>query len=1496
VDKISHKSIKKKLRNIILVLLMMLAAIPVSIYTAVRDPFVQTYTARTLAGLLSEELDTKITINSFFIDIDLSIQVNGLRIEDQNQRSMIWLESLNIRIFPADFRESLHINRLVLENAHINFIKYEGQEDLNLQFLTDYFGPNVVDSVAAEKPENNYIVTLDQLDIRNTGFRFWDQNKDEPGEIGIDYSHLNFSDINLVAKNISIHSDSYYAEISKLQVSDSSGVYLKNLSGELTSSPQLSQAKNLFVQTNNSRLNLDLLMTYQGYPAFLDFVDSVHLEAKIKPSHLYMADIGFFAPVMFDMTNAVDLSGAVSGYVSDFESKDFSFHYLDETIFLGDFSLKGLPDFYTSDISLKIDKLQVSAQDLRQFQLPGKIELALPEQLDAAGKANITGHFTGQYTDFIARADINTQAGNIKTDLKVRTSPKTGVISYSGHFITKKLQLGRLLQQEKTIGLLSLNASLKGEGIDLETAKLTIDGKINEIGLLENTYRDIDLSGELSEEHFSGWLSIVDEKLSLDFNGEINLGSETPIFNFVSEIKHADLAAMNLLHSDTVMLFKSNISANLIGMTLDELQGELSMSKTRYEDSRAVYFMDTLSLKVTSDALISKRYTLKTDFFDFDMGGLIDFKTLPSAFLYYLRNYVKIPGLSPKLAEVSEQDFYVSLEMKNSETLSNLLMPSVRIADNASLSGVFTTSDNLLNLSLKSDFVRAGDISLRNIQLRNISDFRDSRLNLSLSEVIFRDSTSIDTTVLGIERPKFIVQLQNDSILFNLTWKDQLAQTRNKGDIRAYFVPDTLFGGVLNINHAELLVNDSILTVNNENFIRFEKDKTAIHQLELSLGKQQIKLDGYAPMNESDTLDVLFENWDLSNFDMITRGLGFDLDGIITGDLQLSNLRNKPGFFSNLHLSKLHLNKEKLGEARILSTWNNTDESIYLNAQIINVGNVATNRMLNLSGFYYASRKADNIRFEMGLDNFRLKALSPLLKGLLSQVEGYASGNFLLDGSTEKPRLAGNLQLSRTSFKVDYLNTVYSLQHEFNIEPGIIALDNLILYDTTGNKAGVSGKITHEYLKNWRFDLRIDPNDFLALNTNRKMNDLFYGAAVVSGDVTIRGLLSDINLNITATTKRGTNMFIPLNNSSYVSENNFIIFVNNKETEDNSGYKPSLPKPAQNFNIFLNTFVTPDASLRIFLPQNMGDLVARGNGNIRMGVNATNDFTLLGDYFVQTGQFNFVFENLVRKRFELLEGGRISWTGDPLDAELDVKGLYRLKTSLSSLGIVLDSSSSIRNRVNVECIIHLQNQLFNPDISFKIRLPNVDEETQQMVFAVLDTTNTAMMTQQMISLLVLGSFSYAGGTNANLSSSYINVISNQLSSWLSQISKDFDVGVHYKPGDALSSDELEVALSTQLFNDRVTIDGNFGMINANSTSQNASNIVGDVDISVKITNDGRWRAKAFNHSNVSSFYYYNNFENYAPYTQGIGLSYRQEFDSFSELFRRKKKKSKNTTP
>jgi hypothetical protein len=201
--------------------------------------------------------------------------------------------------------------------------------------------------------------------------------------------------------------------------------------------------------------------------------------------------------------------------------------------------------------------------------------------------------------------------------------------------------------------------------------------------------------------------------------------------------------------------------------------------------------------------------------------------------------------------------------------------------------------------------------------------------------------------------------------------------------------------------------------------------------------------------------------------------------------------------------------------------------------------------------------------------------------------------------------------------------------------------------------------------------------------------------------------------------------------------------------------------------------------------------------------------------------------------------------------------------------------------------------LFNPDIRFSFALPGADPQVEQLVFSVIDTTNDALMTQQMISLLVLGSFSYSAIDNFSIGSTSFDMLSGQLSNWLSQISNDFDIGLHYRPGDNLTSEELEVALSTQLFNDRVTIDGNFGVINNRNTTQNASNIVGDFDISVKLTQDGRLLMKAFNHSNANNLITASSFDKYAPYTQGIGLSFRQEFDSFTDIFRKRNKKKKN---
>jgi hypothetical protein len=159
------------------------------------------------------------------------------------------------------------------------------------------------------------------------------------------------------------------------------------------------------------------------------------------------------------------------------------------------------------------------------------------------------------------------------------------------------------------------------------------------------------------------------------------------------------------------------------------------------------------------------------------------------------------------------------------------------------------------------------------------------------------------------------------------------------------------------------------------------------------------------------------------------------------------------------------------------------------------------------------------------------------------------------------------------------------------------------------------------------------------------------------------------------------------------------------------------------------------------------------------------------------------------------------------------------------------------------------------------------------------------MNQQMVSLLLMNSFSYAT-SSTNMSVSSVNIVTSQLSNWLSQISRDFDIGINYIAGDEINQDELEVALSTQFFDNRLIVDGNVGVMTSENTSQQeASNIVGDVNIEYKLRPDGRIRLRAFNRSNNI-----NTLDYYAPYTQGVGIFFTKEFDRFADIFKRQRKK------
>ncbi|MFO7979158.1 MAG: translocation/assembly module TamB domain-containing protein, partial [Bacteroidales bacterium] len=417
-------------------------------------------------------------------------------------------------------------------------------------------------------------------------------------------------------------------------------------------------------------------------------------------------------------------------------------------------------------------------------------------------------------------------------------------------------------------------------------------------------------------------------------------------------------------------------------------------------------------------------------------------------------------------------------------------------------------------------------------------------------------------------------------------------------------------------------------------------------------------------------------------------------------------------------------------------------------------------------------------------------------------------------------------------------------------------------------------------------NIMLQPENMAILNTTAAHNDLYYGKAFMTGLAHIHGPVNQIVMDISARTNRGTQIFLPLGYTGDVVENNFITFITKDTTVVAKALAPSeLSGVTLNFDLE----VTPDAEVQLIFDSQIGDIIrGRGTGNLKFEITSLGSFNMYGDYVIEQGDYLFTLQNLINKRFNIQQGGSIRWAGDPYDADIDLTAAYRLRTPLYDLMMEVDSSDTYRRRVPVETILVLKDKLFNPTITFDINLPGGDETIRETIERLITTEQE--MNRQVFSLLVLNRFmptstdQYNTALGYGVGSTSSELLSNQLSNWLSQISSDFDIGVNYRPGDEISSQELEVALSTQLFDDRVTIDGNIGVAGNHPASQRTSTLIGDVVVEIKITPEGKFRVKAFNRSNTFDLMNTN-----SPYTQGVGVFYRKEFDSLGDLLRNNKR-------
>ncbi len=1456
---------------------------------------IQTYAANMYVKSLAKKLSTNILIEKVNVDFFNEVNLHNVYVEDLKQDTLFYAKNIKVDIGFFSYKTRvIEIDKATVSDAFFNLKKYKNDTITNLQFLIDHFKSD-------SEEESSWGFAIDKTELKNVRFNYFDFNqKKQP--YGVDFNHLSLKGVNTKLSDIKLIDEGVDCNIEYLSLMDQSGFAIDTLSAQAQVAPSGIVAQNLKLITPNSDIDGNITFLTEEYASLANFIEAVKIKSFFQPTKLNFKDISYFAPGIEGVDKWINFNGEIKGTVDNLKTRKFSFITDDGTRFRGKTDISGLPNIEDMFMHIDVKEFITTKEKVETFPFPpfkDRKTISLPDNFRHLGAVRFKGNFTGFYHDFVAYGTVKTSLGSVSTDVSLKL--KDNKSTYTGKVKTDHFNLGKFFEVSKNLGTITMDVSIDGQGFTKEDIDATISGKINQVVVNGYEYNNVDVEGDFKNKVFEGYLAVKDENIEFDFNGNVNLANETPEYHFISNINNAKLAKLNLIDSRKKLKtrFSATVGVNLKGDHPDNFVGDIKILNANYQD-----LLDTIIVDSTMITSVMENDIRKINMF----SGLLDAELKGKFYFAEIGKFVNnffvryIPSQLDKSHQITNlsHDIDFNVHLHNSDLLSKIFFKKVDLSDHTIIDGHYNAQEHVLTIKGNSPFIDAYGMKIHHVNLNTQTNENKFNFNLTAQKIAQNDSITIHN---------FNVEsfMQYDSAQTSISWGGTEDSVQNNGDINIV----TRFEGFNSItgrfNSSRAYIAGKLWSIKPNNFIVIDTSMVQIKSLAILSKSQEILVDGKLSDNPSDQIDALLTNFDLGTLKNIIPSGVVELDGIVNGVASVTKKDNELLYTSDLEFDKFRLNRSLIGKGSLEALWNSASQALKINGKFYR-DHIPT---ILFNGYYYLDNPNDpNQSFDLTLQMHQteLSMFNEYIKDDISNLKGVVNANVKLTGNAKQPSLNGQITMQNASFTVNYLNTFYVAKHcQINIVPDMISFDNVEITDAKNNKAYANGTIFHTWFKDISIDVGLDAHNFFVLNTTELDNSLYHGKAYVTGFVDIGGYDKNLIIDADIKTEKNTVINIPLSDNQELEESTFIKFVD----KDSSNIKVEKHEDVDLTNIDLNfdMDITPDAQVRLVFDDKIGDVMrSTGSGHITLNVNNDGDLNMFGNYVIKDGDYLFTLQNVINKRFDIEEGGIIKWTGSPYDAEIDITAVYRLRARLYDLLINVDTSDVYKKRIPVDLKLRMQNEMMNPDISFDIVLPTADEDTKSKVRSVLYVSdreeNIQELNKQVFSLLVLNSFISPPGADAGYGHAGVGattsseLLSNQLSNWLSKISNDFDIGLNYRPGDELTSDEVELAVSTQFINDRFVLDANFGVggeQNVSSTStQNSNNLLGDVTIEYKISKDGKLRAKAFNNSNQFSFT-----NNNSAYTQGLGLSYKEEYDTGKEFwqkffgrFRRKKQKKK----
>ena len=1484
------KGLKQFLRKLLKWFAIFLLFLLIISYTIFKSNYVQTYICSKIGDYLSKKTETTITIEEVdFRPFDTFVFRNVLLL-DHKKDTMLFSSNFYFEINTYDIKKlDFDLDMVELSEAYLNIKTYQGETQSNLERFIKKLKNN-------KHPKNKL---TPQIQINNVEFKklrciIWNENIDLKNN-GIDFNHLDFTNVEFEASDLIFKEKSIELKTNLLAFKEVSGFELLGMSGEFLMNEKKALLNYLEFETDKTDIKGRIQLNYKSFNSFNNFYNEVVLDTYFEETKVSSNDVAYFFNSLNGLNQSITFEGVINGPVNNLNANSLKFSYGEQTHFEGEIEFNGLGVKENPEINAKISNLVTFESDIKNIPIPpfssGK-KVKTPKWMKNVGKMEFKGDFVGPASDFEAMGILTTNAGSIKSDVHFK-SDSLGKTKIIGKVLTTNFDLGKTISNPN-FGLISMNGELNALA-QFDNNRLIFSGKIPRLDFKGYSYSNIRMDGAISDKVFNGFISVEDDNLVFDFDGSVDFRiPKLQKYNFIAELKKANLRKVNWSLRDSSTQISAKLKVNMMGDQFEDLNGHVKLNNIVWKERGKSFEVDSFNLK----SLKSQNHEmiiLKSDIMNAKIEGVYNLNEIYPTILSVLSKEIPSIIKSTELKKgKGDNKFNFMIKLHDYTLINKLFTPNINLSKKTNLSGRFNDYKKSFSINFASDSVFIKNRMLHDVKLH--SNNRGKKL-----KIVGKSKFIQIVNKLGVENITINSSVKKNTLDYAVSYQNKSNEISN-GNFAGVINLSNLDTIKVNVLKSKFVHNDTLWQIDNSFSASISKKFISINNFNLHSRNQFLKIDGTSSSSNSDRMIFELENFRLKSLGYFWSTINLELEGNATGKLRLDGGFKNQVFFTDLSVLNLKLNDQKFGKLKMNTFFKKSNNVINVNVSIANKKNNLNN--LLITGEYYPFAEG-RIKMNANLQNTELKFLERYFEGVFSKLKGgKTTGNLAINGTIKHPLFNGELNIDHLRFHVDYLNVTYGADaQKIQFKNDFIGFNDFTLSHDhhPKSKAKVNGFVNLNGFKNISYQMdSVFLEQFYCLNTTVKENSTYYGQAYVNGLLQFRGNGKTNyiggSVSTTKSTKfdiyknkyvnASTTLELPLDKADELEISEFTSFVNLSEINTDSILIDD-DFHVSGLDLDFNFKINPEANVKIIFDPALGDEInAKGNASIGMLINSDGKFNMYGDFSVTQGNYFFTLQNIIGKKFIVEPGSKISWNGDPLDAQMNFKTYYKSRANLINLvdtnreGSGTINTSQLNNRIPVNSNLGLFGSLWKPELKIGISLP--DGTPEQISFLQEKVFGDDEINRQAFSLILTSQFLPLSSSVGSIVSDKTGLhngmqfVEGQINNALSGLlHPNLDLGVDYNEVQDSETDN-------NITKDELRLLAGFKYKNLSlRTDYDINNQVGDIEAEFKITE--ALKAKAYHKTTNDA----TALSNQINTTYGLGAAYQKSFDYFKDLLKKK---------